>query len=120
MSQTLILDSGLEDAKNFARIMYVAHAVIFCFSLGALSLIPLIINYLKRPSTAGSFVYSHHTRMIRTFWFWLLWAAVGWALFVTIIGIPFAWAVWGLAWLWYAYRVIRGFLDLNNNKAMPV
>ena len=29
------------------------------------------------------------------------------------------WAVWGLAWLWMGYRIIRGFLDLNNNKPMP-
>ncbi|WP_426115892.1 DUF4870 family protein [Massilia sp. PWRC2] len=120
MSQTLVLDHGLEDAKNFARIMYVAHAVIFLCSLGSLSLVPLIFNYLKRPSTAGSFVYSHHTWMIRTFWFSLLWFVVGGALFVTFIGIPFAFAVWGIAWVWYLYRVIRGFVDLNNNNAMPV
>lgn len=120
MSQTLVLGNEVENAKNFASIMYLVHAVVFFFSLGSLSLIPLIINYLKRPSTQGSFVYSHHSWMIRTFWFWLLWAVVGWALFITIIGIPFAWAVWGVAWLWYVYRVIRGFLDLNNNKAMPV
>jgi hypothetical protein len=31
MSQTLVMDNGLEDAKNFARIMYVAHAVVLIF-----------------------------------------------------------------------------------------
>jgi len=25
-----------------------------------------------------------------------------------------------LAWLWHAYRLIKGFMDLNNNRAMPV
>jgi uncharacterized membrane protein len=25
-----------------------------------------------------------------------------------------------VAWLWMAYRIIRGFLDLNNNRPMPV
>jgi uncharacterized membrane protein len=24
-----------------------------------------------------------------------------------------------VAWLWAAYRIIRGFVDLNNNRAMP-
>jgi uncharacterized membrane protein len=28
--------------------------------------------------------------------------------------------VFGLAWLWHAYRLIKGFMDLNNNRAMPV
>lgn len=120
MSQTLVLDRNLEDAKNFARVMYVAHAVIFVFSLGTLSLLPLIFNYVKRPYTQGTFVYSHHTWMIRTFWFSLLWAIVGGALFATIIGIPLAYLVWFGAWIWYIYRVIRGFVDLNNNNAMPV
>ena len=117
MSQTLVVDNNLQDAKNFARIMYVVHAVLIVASLGTLSLIALIINYVKRPYTEGTFVHSHHTWMIRTFWFSLLWALVGWFLWFTIIG-PFI--VWGLAWVWYVYRIIRGFIDLDNNKAMPV
>ena len=120
MSHTLVMDNGLEDAKNFARIMYVAHAVVFIFSLGTLSLIPLIVNYVKRPYTQGTFVYSHHTWMIRTFWFYALWMVIGYILVVTIIGLLVAWIVFGAAWLWNAYRLIRGFMDLNNNRAMPV
>ena len=120
MSQELVLDSNLEDAKQFARIMYIAHAVTFFFSLGMLSFLPLIVNYVKRPDTAGTMVYSHHTWMIRTFWFYALWMAVGWILVLTIIGIPISWIVFAGAWLWNAYRVIKGFVDLNNNRAMPV
>jgi uncharacterized membrane protein len=120
MSQELVLDNNLEDAKQFARIMYIAHAVTFFFSLGMLTFLPLIVNYIKRPDTAGTMVYSHHTWMIRTFWFYALWLIVGGICFATIIGIPLAWLVWGLAWLWNAYRIIKGFMDLNNNRAMPV
>jgi uncharacterized membrane protein len=120
MSQQLVLDSNLEEAKNFARIMYFAHAITFFFSLGMLSFIPLIVNYVKRPDTAGTMVYSHHTWMIRTFWFYALWMVVGWILVVTVIGLLVAWIVFGLAWLWHAYRLIKGFMDLNNNRAMPV
>jgi uncharacterized membrane protein len=120
MSQQLVLDRGLEDAKHLARILYVVHALTFFFSLGMLSFLPLIVNYLKRPDTAGTMVYSHHTWMIRSFWFYILWMAVAVILAVTIIGIPLAWVVGALAWLWKAYRLIRGFLDLNSNRAMPV
>ncbi len=120
MSQQLVLDSNIEDAKQFARLMYIAHALTFFFSLGMLSIIPVIVNYVKRPYTEGTLVYSHHTWMIRSFWFYGLWMIVGGALFVTIIGIPLAWLVWAGAWLWKAYRLIKGFVDLNNNRPMPV
>lgn len=120
MSQQLVLDSNIEDAKQFARLMYIAHALTFFFSLGMLSIIPVIVNYVKRPYTEGTLVYSHHTWMIRSFWFYALWMVVGFVLFITIIGIPLAWLVWVGAWVWKAYRLIRGFVDLNNNRPMPV
>jgi uncharacterized membrane protein len=120
MAQQLVMDSSVEEAKQMARLLYLGHAVTFFFSFGLLSFIPLIINYVKRPYTEGTLVYSHHTWMIRSFWFYVLWMIVGGALFVTIIGIPLAWLVWCGAWLWKAYRLIKGFVDLNNNRPMPV
>jgi uncharacterized membrane protein len=120
MSQDLVMDRGTEDAKQFARILYVAHALTFFFSLGLLSILVLIVNYVKRPDTQGTIVYSHHTWMIRSFWWYVVWMVVGGVLWITLLGIPVAMLVWGVAWLWMAYRIIRGFLDLNNNRAMPV
>ena len=119
MAQELVIERGLEDAKQFARILYIVHAVCFFFSLGMLNLLPLIANYIKRPDTAGTMVYSHHTWMIRSFWWYVVWMAVAFILAVTIIGIPLAWLIGAVAWLWEAYRIIRGFLDLNSNKPMP-
>ena len=46
--------------------------------------------------------------------------ALSFILFITVIGIPLAWLVGGFAWLWKAYRLIKGLLDLNQNKTMPV
>ncbi len=120
MSQELVYERGVEDAKQFARILYVAHALTFFFSAGTLSLLVLIVNYIKRPDTAGTMVYSHHTWMIRSFWWYAAWFILAGVIFFTFIGIPLAWAIWGIAWLWMAYRIIRGFIDLNNNKPMPV
>ena len=116
MSQQLVLDDT-SDAKNLARILYIAHGITFFFSLGMLSILPVIVNHVKRPDTAGSLVHSHHTWMIRTFWYYLAWMALGWVLFATLIGLPLAFLIWGAAWVWHAYRLIRGFIDLNNNKA---
>ena len=120
MAQELVHERGIEDAKQFARIMYLAHAATFFFSLGLLNVLVLIVNYVRRPDTAGTIVYSHHTWMIRSFWWYLVWMAVAIFLVVSFFGIPLAWLVGAGAWLWMAYRIIRGFLDLNNNRAMPV
>ena len=124
MSQQLVLDANTEDAKNAARVLYAVHAVTFFFSLGLLSIIPIFFNYSKRQESTGTMVHSHHTWMIRSFWWYAIWMLAGWLVFVTLgwllIGIPIAFAIWGIAWVWKAYRLIRGFLDLNSNKTMPV
>jgi uncharacterized membrane protein len=124
MSQELVYERGVEDAKQFARILYVAHALTFFFSAGMLSILVLIVNYIKRPDTAGTMVYSHHTWMIRSFWWYAIWFAIATVIFFTLglilIGLPIAWGIWGIAWIWMAYRIIRGFMDLNNNRPMPV
>jgi uncharacterized membrane protein len=120
MAQEIVYERGIEDAKQFARVLYVAHAITFFFSVGTLSILVLIVNYLRRPETVGTMVYSHHTWMIRSFWFYALWMAVAFVLAITIIGIPLAWLVGAGAWVWMAYRIIRGFLDLNANRPMPV
>ncbi len=116
MNQEVAATTRQDDLVNTARLLYMAHGVTFFFSLGTLNFVVLILNYLQRPSTEGTMVYSHHTWMIRTFWFMVLWMAVGWALFITIIGIPLAVVIWGGAWLWVAYRILRGFVDLNNGQ----
>jgi uncharacterized membrane protein len=124
MSQQLVLESGVEEAKQFARILYVVHALTFFFSLGMLSFIPVIVNFVKRPYTEGTIVYSHHTWMIRSFFYYIVWMIVGGAVLITLgiflIGFPLAWLIWICAWVWKAYRLIKGFVDLNNNRAMPV
>jgi len=61
MSQELVLDGRLESAKTTAWWLYIVHAVSFLFSLGLFSVIPLALNYLQRPTTEGTFVYSHHS-----------------------------------------------------------
>jgi uncharacterized membrane protein len=120
MSQELVLDSKLQSLKNLAWWLYIFHGASLVFSMGAFSWIPLIISYLKRDDAAGTFVYTHHNWQIRSFWWYLVWMVVGGLLFATVIGIPFAFGIWGLAWLWKAYRLIKGLLDLNANKPMPV
>ena len=50
----------------------------------------------------------------------ILWRVIATILFVTVIGIPLAWLIGVGAWIWKAYRLIKGFVDINNNRPMPV
>lgn len=120
MAQELIFDPRTQAAKDLAWWLYIFHGISFVFSLGLFSFIPLIINYVRRPDTAGTFVHSHHTWQIRSFWWYLVWMLAGGVLWLTFIGIPLAWLVWTGAWIWKAYRLIKGLLDLIDNKPMPV
>jgi uncharacterized membrane protein len=120
MNQELVLDEKLQTLKNLAWVLYLFHAASLVFSMGAFSWIPLIISYVKRGDAAGTFVYSHHTWQIRSFFWYLFWMALGVLLFISIIGIPLAWLIWVGAWIWKAYRLIKGFMDLNANKAMEI
>jgi uncharacterized membrane protein len=119
MNQEIVLDTPLQSAKNLAWWLYIVHAASLLFSLGAFSFIPLILNYVKREDAANTFVYSHHSWQIRSFWWYLVWMTLGGILFMTFVGIPVAFLIWTVAWLWKLYRLIKGIVDLNDNKAMP-
>ena len=120
MSADVIIDGNIEQSKQLVRVLYLIHLVCFILSLGTISIIPLIINYLRRPDTVGTIAYSHHTWMIRTFWTYFGLMILAGVLFITIIGIPLAWLIGCGAWLWYIYRCVRGLMDLNTGRPMPV
>lgn len=120
MSTEIVFDTRLQSIKNLAWWLYLFHAASLVFSMGLFSWIPLIISYLKRDAAAGTFVYSHHTWQIRSFWWFLFWSAIGWICIFTFVGIVIGIPILGIAWIWKAYRLIKGLLDLNNNKPMPV
>jgi len=120
MRQEIMFDPELRSARTLVWWLYLFHSASFLFSLGALSWLPLIVNYIKRGETAGTFVYTHHSWQIRSFWWYVFWLVIGGILFLTVVGIPLAWLVWGAAWLWKAYRLVRGMLDLSANKPMPI
>lgn len=86
---------------------------------GVVGIVAVIVAYVMSRDAAGSYVATHYRWLIRTFWFSLLWAALGVLLFITLIGIPIAWLVWLADSIWVLYRVIRGFLLLSEGRLAP-
>lgn len=94
--------------------------ILTAFLTGWPSILAVILNYLKRSEARGTYLESHFRWQIRTFWFALLWVAIAWLLIFTLLGIPFAAAIFIIAGLWVLYRIARGWLRLVDRQGMPV
>jgi len=104
--------SSAESDRTLAVVAYALH--LFGVIAGIPSIVGLIINYVKRDDYDELFD-SHHSWMIRSFWWAILWCVLG---FVTlVIGVGFV--IFFLAWVWYIYRHVRGLLALLNGEPMP-
>ncbi len=97
-----------------------AAVIVTAFLTGWPSIIAVIINYVKRPDVRGTYLDTHFSWQIRTFWWALLWVVIMWLLVLTVIGIPLAWVMVVVVGLWVLYRIIRGWLALADGKPMPM
>jgi uncharacterized membrane protein len=112
-------DSGRAAPTRTAHILYILHALA-PFTLWSLSLVAVIIGAISRDSVRGTWVESHYSWLLRTFVWGILVLVVGTVIFVvTVIGIFLLWALWGGLTVWYLYRVIRGWLRLNDGLPAP-
>jgi uncharacterized membrane protein len=120
-----------EGLVTLAHVIYGLHAfsaltgllspamVVTAFLTGWPSIIAVILNYVKRSEVRGTWLDSHFSWQIRTFWYALLWLAVGAVLFITVVGIPAAVVLWLATGIWVLYRIIRGWLALSSAKVLP-
>ncbi|GMR07571.1 MAG: hypothetical protein BMS9Abin26_0574 [Gammaproteobacteria bacterium] len=101
-------------AIKMATLVYILQALGFfngfTFIAGA------IVNYMKKEDAIGTLAESHFRWQLRTFWFGLLWSVVGMLLMIVIIG----WFVLIGNALWIIYRIVKGWLRLNEGKPMYV
>ena len=108
---------GLHTLSVLIGISSVA-TVVGAFVFGWPSIVAVILNYAKRGETRGTWLETHFRWQIRTFWFGLLWCAIGALLVLTVVGIPLAVAVFVAAGLWVIYRIVRGWLALGEGKPL--
>jgi uncharacterized membrane protein len=88
-----------------------------------LGIVGVIVCYVKRDEARTTWVASHLTWLIRTFWWSLLWDMIGVAILFTLglilIGIPIAFGIWLVTAVWVIYRVVRGYLLFKDSKPVP-
>jgi uncharacterized membrane protein len=74
----------------------------------------VVINYLRRSQAAGTWLESHFTWQIRTFWWSLAWCVLGVATAVLLVGL----LILAASAVWFVYRVVRGWTELNEGRPM--
>ena len=90
-------------------------AIVTAFLTGWPSILAVILNYVEALRGARHLSSNRtSTWQIRTFWGALAWLVAALFLFVTVIGIPLAFLIIIATGLWVLYRIIRGWLALND------
>ena len=97
------------------HVLYGLHTVAWA-SAGMLAVIALIVNYIRRGDEFDPLYLSHHTYMIRTFWWTVFWLALLSPLWLILI-VPGV-VAYSVVGLWYLYRCLRGWLHFADSK-MP-
>lgn len=98
--------------QRLTAVIYLLYAL--AFISGFTELIAIIINYVKKDDVAGTWLESHFRWQIRTFWYSVLWGVLGGLTFFLFIGS----IIWVVAAVWYIYRIVKGWLHLNDGKPM--
>lgn len=100
---------GLE---TITTVVYVLQALSFVIGLSFIAAV--IVNYVKQSEVEGTWLESHFLWQIRTFWYSVLWSIIGFVLVFVLVGylVLLADAIWVL------YRIIKGWMNLSEGKAM--
>jgi uncharacterized membrane protein len=103
----------MADEKSLKTLTIVVYALQgLGFFNGITWIVAVIVNYVKRDEVKGSWLESHFSWQIRTFWWGLLWGVIGALLIFVLVGF----AVWFAAAVWIIYRIVKGWLYLNDGK----
>ena len=100
-----------------------AASIVGSFIFGVRSIVAVVMNYARRSDVRDTWLESHFSWQIRTFWL-----ALGASLLVLLLSAPlmlilvgFATAIAGffIIGIWVLYRVLRGWLALRDARTLP-
>lgn len=106
------MDLNETQNKTVTIVIYALYAASLLIGITAIA--ALIMNYIKRDDVAGTWLESHFQWQIRTFWFSLLWGFIGFA----TLSIGVGWVILPANLIWFIYRIVKGWLWLNDSKPM--
>ena len=118
-----VVDDRQQSPKNVGHISYLLHTIVAVGAVipgvqasVALLAVAFVLDLVKKSDAAGTWQESHFAYRIRT----VLWAAALYVitspLFLLLL-LPGLLA-WALVSIWFLYRIVRGWMNLNAGKAM--
>ncbi len=119
-----VTSDSQRNLRTIGHISYALHAIVAVgavvpgFQPGVLLLIAaFILDLVKRGDAAGTWQESHFRWRIHS----VLWAAGLYLLTSPLFLLLFlpGLIAWVIISIWFLYRVVRGWLALNDGRAMP-
>ena len=111
---TTDVDPKMKEHLTLSHVIYGLYAA--SLVVGITSIVAIVLNYIKRDDMAGTWLESHFRWQIRTFWYGLLWAVIGFILAFVVVGFAILFA----DFVWFIYRIAKGWLRLNEGRPMYV
>ena len=99
---------------SLTQVIYILQALGYLTGISYIAAV--IINYVKIDDVRGTWLESHFRWQIRTFWYSMLWYALGALTFFILIG----YVLIVFTTFWVLYRIIKGWLRLYDNKPMYI
>jgi uncharacterized membrane protein len=107
-------DESLRKLKNVALAGYALQTLAF-FLGGVPAIVAIVLAYVKRDDAVGTWLESHFRWQIRTFWIGLAGGIVGVVTLIILVG----WLILCATAVWVIYRIVKGWLALNDGKPLP-
>ncbi len=111
-----------DSLKKTAQFDYLLHIACLVFSLGVLTILPLVLNYARRGDAAGTYVESHFNHMISSFWKWVILMVIFGVIYFVLGVLTISIGFFLLGWIFlipygiFLYRLVKGLLRLGDNQ----
>lgn len=125
MDDVIDLPEANPSLKTVGHISYLLHTIVAVGAVlpgvqasVALLIVAFVIDLVKKDDAIGTWQESHFRWRIRS----VLWAG-GLYLLTSPLWLALVvpgWIAWGLISIWFLYRVVRGWMNLNRGQPMPL
>jgi uncharacterized membrane protein len=124
MNQVIDMGERERSLKTVGTVSYLLHLIV---AVGAvlpsfqpsilLLVVAFIIDLVKKDEAVGTWQESHFHWRIRS----VLWAGALYLMTIPLWLLFFVpgWIAWTVISIWFLYRIVRGWLNLNSGKSMP-
>lgn len=115
-----------EKAQNLKTVGWISYALHLVVAVGALVpggqfgalllIVALVIDLVKKDEAEGTWQASHFSWRIRS----VIWAGILYLItfpLFLLLYVP-GWIAWTAISIWFLYRIVRGMVAMNNNRAV--